>query len=100
MEPIKNINQLKTGQKLIKISNGEVKYYEFLMIHPHNPEYIFCINLREEAEKFYKTEVYSRFFTNYTESEIFNIIREYALKTIKECDIALKELGDKNNLKE
>ena len=100
MKPIKDINQLRTGQKLIRISNGEVKYYEFLITHPYNPEYIFCINFCEKAERFHKTEVYNLFFTDYTERDILNMVKEHALKTIRECDIALKEIEDKNYLKE
>ena len=56
MKQVTNIQQLKPGQELIRVLNGEVHYYEFLMIHPHNPEYIFCMNFCKRAERFYKSE--------------------------------------------
>lgn len=100
MKQVTDIQQLKPGQELIRVLNGEVHYYEFLMIHPHNPEYIFCMNFCKRAERFYKSEVYKQFFTDYTDRDLINVCRDYALKTLKECDMALKELGDKDNLKE
>ena len=100
MKQVADIQQLKPGQELIRVLNGEVHYYEFLMIHPHNPEYIFCMNFCKRAERFYKSEVYKQFFTDYTDRDLINVRRDYALKTLKECDMALKELGDKDNLKE
>lgn len=100
MTPITDITKLVQGQELIRVLNGEVHFYEFLMIHPHNPEYVFCMNFCKRAERFYKSEVYRQFFTDYTDRDLINVRREYALKTLKECDVALKELGDKDNLKD
>lgn len=100
MTAITDITKLVQGQKLIRVLNGEVHYYEFLMIHPHNPDYIFCMNFYKRAERFYKSEVYKQFFTDYTDRDLINVRRDYALKTLKECDLALKELGNKNNLKD
>ncbi len=56
MIAITNITKLVPGQELIRVLNGEVRYYEFLMIHPHNPEYIFCMNFCKRAERFHKSE--------------------------------------------
>lgn len=100
MKNITDIKQLAQGQELIRVLNGEVFFYEFLMIHPHNSAYIFCINFCKRAERFYKSEVYEQFFTNYTDRDLINIRRDHALKTLKECDMALKELGERDNLKE
>lgn len=100
MKAITDITKLVQGQELIRVLNGEVHYYTFLMIHPHNPEYIFCMNFLKEAERFYKSEVYKRFFTDYTDRDLINVRRDHALKTLKECDMALKELGDIDNLKD
>ena len=56
MTAVTDITKLVQGQKLIRVLHGEVHYYEFLMIHPHNPEYIFCMNFCKRAERFYKSE--------------------------------------------
>lgn len=70
MKAITDITKLVQGQELIRVLYGEVHYYEFLMIHPHNPEYIFCINFCERAERFHKSEVYKQFFTDYTDRDL------------------------------
>ena len=96
MERITNINDLKSGQKLISFNRGKVNYYEFLMIHPHNPEYILCLNSTQDGVKIYSKIVYENFFTNYSEEEIFEKLREYYLKESEWCSQQM--LNNKNRL--
>ena len=98
MKQVIDIQKLTQGQRLIRVLNGVVHFYEFLMVHPHNDNYVFCMNLCKEAERFHKEDIYKSFFTDYTDRDLINVRRDYALKTLKECDMALKELGDKDNL--
>jgi hypothetical protein len=44
MKRIKDLSQLSKGCTITKICNGEFQQWEFLMIHPHNKNYILALN--------------------------------------------------------
>ena len=44
MEKLTDINQLKRGDRFAHINADGFNEYEFLCIHPHNPEYIIAID--------------------------------------------------------
>lgn len=103
MKPIsnkENIKNLKTDDRLIECYRGDVNYYRFLCIHPHNENYVILMNFCEIPVRFYYQDLINRFFTDYTERDIFNYRKDYYLKTVKEIDQALSELKNKNNLED
>ena len=93
MERITDINNLKPGQKIISINRGEVICYEFLMIHPHNPEYILCLNPTQDGVKIYSKTAYENFFTNYSREEVLEKLRDYYLLRAKECYKQIEKLS-------
>ena len=93
MERITDINDLKPGQKIISFNRGEVNRYEFLMIHPHNPEYILCLNSIQDGVKIYSKTVYENFFTNYSRKEVLEKLRDYYLRSAKECNQQIEKLS-------
>lgn len=95
MKPILDIKDLKQGQKMIEIrGDGHVNFYTFLMIHPENDNYVFLMNLTKTADRFYKEDIYKRFYTDYSDRDLINIKRNHALKVLRECDRALVELAE------
>ena len=36
MRPVTNIKDLKPGERIVTLTNGNPQVYEFLMIHPYN----------------------------------------------------------------
>lgn len=44
MERIKVLSQLSKGCTITKVCNGDFQCWEFLMIHPHNENYILALN--------------------------------------------------------
>lgn len=54
MEKLTDISQLKQGDSFIHIDADGFNEYEFLCIHPHNPEYILAIDeWTQNAPKLY-----------------------------------------------
>lgn len=54
MRKITDINTLKQGEPIVFVNGEELRFYEFLMIHPHNERYVLFLNkLSQNAEKFY-----------------------------------------------
>lgn len=94
MKPIrskKDIESLKTDEKLIECLNGEVNYYRFLCLHPRNGEYVILLNHCEEPKRFYVKSIIDRFYTDYTTRDIITYRRDYALKKLEEYEQALSE---------
>ncbi len=95
MKPILDIKDLKPGQKMIEVrGDGNVNFYTFLMIHPVNDRYVFLMNMCKTADRFYKDDIYKRFYTDYSERDPIMIKRNHALKVLEECDKELAELGE------
>lgn len=88
---IKDIENLKTDEKLIECLNGEVNYYRFLCLHPRNGEYVILLNHCEEPKRFYVKSIIDRFYTDYTTRDIITYKRNYALEQVKFCEQALSE---------
>lgn len=97
MERITNINDLMPGQKLTSINGDKVTCYEFLMIHPHNPEYILCLNHTQDGVKIYSETVYEKFFTDCSQEEILEKIREYHLEEAEWCSQKIQALKSYEN---
>ena len=54
MERVTSIDQLKAGDKIARVWNGEIKIIEFLCRHPHNKEYSLFLNSTYDGmPKFY-----------------------------------------------
>ena len=63
------------------------------MIHPHNPEYILCLNPTQDGVKIYSKIVYENFFTNYSREEVLEKLRDYYLLRAKECNQQIEKLS-------
>lgn len=54
MRKIKDIKELTPGTKVVLFQENVPTFLEFLMIHPHNPEYVLMLdNLSQNATKHY-----------------------------------------------
>lgn len=92
MKPILNIEdikKLKTDERLIECSNGEVNDYKFLCIHPRNPNYIILLNCCEQPIRFYIDNIIGQFYTDYTICDILTYRRDYILEKLKGIEQAL-----------
>lgn len=93
MKRITSINDLKQGTKIVHVEdNKNIKYYEFLMVHPHNENYVLLLeSLSQNAYKFYIPNIIgddSHFYIEYTEKEVLELRKKYLLN---EMDLLNKE---------
>lgn len=59
MEKFKDISQLTEDCTITLIKGGQVQNWKFLMIHPHNDNYILAINAStENADKLYISNLF------------------------------------------
>lgn len=95
MKRIRNeeeVRGLKPNQSLVRLSRGNVEYYYFLCVHPHNDKYVILMNSCEEPERFYHTQIIDYFATDYTDKDIISYRKEYYTRKLKELEQALSEL--------
>ncbi len=93
MEKITDITKLQPGQRIVRlIEDGRVLFFEFLMIHPKHDQYILCLDMNQNVQKFYKVNVEMSFYQNYTKEDLINYRKNFALNVIRCCDEALAEL--------
>lgn len=95
MKRIRNAEEvrgLKPNQRLIKLSSGKVEYYYFLCVHPHNDKHVILMNICEEPERFYYTQIIDYFATDYTDKDIISYRKEYYTRKLKELEQAISEL--------
>ncbi len=82
MKRIKNIKELPFGTEIVRLNGGNVDYYEFLMVHPHNDSYVLLLeSLSQEAKKFYipRVDNSDEWQTDYTDIELLEYQRNYHL---------------------
>lgn len=76
MKRITDIKELKRGDKIVRIDSDGCGFYEFLMIHPHNDQYVLMIEeMSQNAPKFYipiLTDPQGKWFMDYTFEEIYD----------------------------
>ena len=66
-----NISLLKAGDKIVKIEEDYAIYYEYLMVHPHNNDYILMLDHCENIRKFYIPNILNQnYYIEYTYKEI------------------------------
>lgn len=54
MEQITDIKELEKGTQIVHLNCGIAEYYEFLMVHPRNSNYVLLLNIASsEARQFY-----------------------------------------------
>ncbi len=100
MTPISNYEQikgLKVDERLIECFQGNVHYYKFLCIHPHNDQYVILLNSCEEPIRFYYQTIIDFFYRDYNQRDVINYRKDYALKKVKDLEQKLALLGDMNN---
>lgn len=87
MEKITKPSSLKQGDKIVKIVGSVHKYYEYLMPHPHNENYVLLLDiLTMDAVKVYipqLTEEHSHYYINFTYEELRLDLIDYYERQIK-----------------
>lgn len=92
MKKITNVKDLKQGQKIIKVApNFEISYFEFLMIHPHNENYILALNMMQDAEKIYIPYLYESYYTDYSHEDINYLKFQGAMWKVEEIVPLIQE---------
>ena len=94
----KDIEILKTDDRLVELIRGKANFYHFLCFHPRNQNYVILLDCCDQPVRFYIPTMVDRFYTDFTERDIINYRKDYALKEIDEFELALSMLGDKSNL--
>ncbi len=102
MKEINNINytSLKAGDKIIEIDGDVIRYWEYLMIHPNNNDYVLMIeSLSKDAKKVYiPTLVGGGYYTNYTFKEIYQKEIEYHEYEIERLQQRIQREEEKESL--
>ena len=95
MKRILDIKDLKQGQEMFEDRrDGYVDFYKFLMIHPEDDDYVLLMNSCKRVDRFYKTKIYERFYTDCSDIDLIMIRRNHALKELEECDKKLAEMEE------
>lgn len=92
IKDIKEVRSLKPDQRLIRFSRGNIDYYKFLCVHPHNSKYVILMNSCEEPERFYYSTIIDYFATDYTEQDITSYRMEFYNNLIQKLKQKLSEL--------
>lgn len=92
IKDIKEVRSLKPDQRLIRFSRGNIDYYKFLCVHPHNSKYVILMNSCEEPERFYYSTIIDYFATDYTEQDIISYRMEFYNNLIQKLKQKLSEL--------
>lgn len=99
MERLKDLAQLSNGCTITKISDGEFRCYEFLMIHPHNEKYILALNSwTQNGDKLYIPDILKGGYYVGKIDDGFvaqEMIKQYERK-IKSLQERIKQLQNKN----
>lgn len=92
MKRIKNINELKQGDKIISINYNYVEIREFLCIHPHNENYSLFLNSELDGmQKFLNQRLVSEVWFLYTNNE-WDEIRKIQIKELQAKIVIYKSL--------
>ena len=94
---IEDIRNLKTDDRLVELIQGKVNFYRFLCFHPRNQNYVILLDCCEQPIRFYVPSMVDRFYTDFTDRDIINYRKDYALKQLDEFEHALSMFGDKSN---
>ena len=94
MKNIDNARELSPGTKIVNLNGDTVLYYDFLMIHPHNNEYVLLLDtITKNAIKFYipRIENSKEWQIDYTESDLLEYRYEYHLEKARKI---LQKIND------
>lgn len=70
MKRIKNINELKQGDIILKIDLDNLKFMQFLCVHPHNENYsLFLDSNLDGMQKFYNPRIEMEQWYLYSDNE-------------------------------
>ena len=74
MRRITDIKELKEGTKIVRVYNGRIDYFSFLMVHPCNEKYVLLMDdLTKDATKFYIPNLLDKhgyFYIDYSRREL------------------------------
>ena len=92
MRPVTNIKDLKQGERIVTLTKGEPRVYEFLMIHPYDSNYIICLDNHSMAAMVFIPDVFGDLFTEVSAKDIILYRKKYYKKQIEMFEKALKEI--------
>lgn len=105
MKTIKDISQLKKGDRIVFFHGDDVVYFEFLCVHPRNDKYVLMIeSLSQDAKKVYIPNIIDNvnYQTDYTMVEVHEREIEWHRQMIDRIQKRveyLKDTGDKSEFK-
>lgn len=83
MKIIRNINELKPGDRIIKIEFNSIEIQEFLCIHPHNENYSLFLDFNLDGmKKFYNPRIKKERWYLYSDNE-WNEIRKKQIEELQ-----------------
>ena len=83
MKQVTDFKDLKQGDKLVRLTRGKVKFYEFLMVHPHNDEYVLLLNQCQTVDRLFIPDCIGEIYIDGGEQdkmEWYEYKRDYHLK--------------------
>lgn len=101
MKNIKDINlkNLKTGEKIYRLSQGNIEYYTFLTIHPENERYIILLDSCKIPKRFFINpydDSLIDFYIDCTEKDLLEYKKIYYQEKLSEIELELEKLNPKN----
>ena len=58
MKQITNLKELKKGTQIVQFIDGRAEYFDFLMVHPRNNDYVLLLNITtQDAISFYMPRI-------------------------------------------
>ena len=100
MKRIKNIKLFSRGTKIVRLYGDSIYYYEYLMEHPHNDQYVLLLDtLTQEAVKIYipNIEESPNWQTDYTDFDLLNYKYNYHLEKAERIMQQIQEGGIKDS---
>ena len=97
MEKIKNINELKLGQSFVKIHDNKIEFYEFLLLNPHNSEFVICFDKKQNIIQLHFSEIEDCSYINYTKKDILLLKHKFLLNALCENNKILEQYNNEIN---
>ena len=101
MKSITDIKELTKGTKIVYLEDGFVYYYEFLMVHPHNDEYVLLLDeVTQNAPKFYIPNIINcpSWQIYFTRKDILNYKREHYTRMLRINDKRINDLENETRI--
>jgi len=98
MEVLKDFSQLSKGCEITFVKNGNIKHYEFLMVHPNHGKYILAIeSWTQEVARIYIPNLLNGdyYIGKYSEIFVYEERIKFHQRMIKCLEQRIKELKER-----